>query len=143
MEEFLFFALAAVLVALTLLIRHNTRVQKERDARAALQTYEHVCSPILVTSNFPEDETVYLRAEAWRQKLRAAGNRYSETLPIVPYPFALGASGATGSLRTWLTYQENCILKSQELLAEWRTRMAKENDPLFVGHILQQKPGQN
>lgn len=137
-SEILFFAIAAVVVFGA--IRHNTRLQKQRDALAALQTYEHISCPVLVASDFPDDQTVYMRAQAWREKLRAAGNKYAESLPVVPYPFALGASENTGTLRTWLTYRENCLLKEQALLVEWRSKMAKENDPLFVGHILQQKP---
>lgn len=122
-----------------LVLKHNARVQAARDAMAARQTYEHIVCPILVTSDFPDDPTVQLRAIAWQEKLRAAGNKYSETLPIVPYPFALGASANTGSLGTWLTYRRNCILKEQELIREWEAKMMRENDPLFVGHILQQQ----
>lgn len=132
-----------IIITAAVIVRHNNRLQSQRDATAARQTYEHVICPVLVTSDFPDDPTVNQRAEAWRQKLRAAGNKYSETLPIVAYPFALGASASVGSLGTWLTYRRNCILKEQALIAEWEAKMAKENDPLFVGHILQQQPGQN
>lgn len=139
--EILFFVIAITLAAAA--IRHNARRQAERDALATRQTYEHVTAPIMVTSDFPDDPTVMQRAQAWREKLRAAGNRYSETLPIVPYPFALGASASVGSLGTWLTYRRNCLLKEAALIAEWEQKMMKENDPLFVGNILHQQPGQN
>lgn len=135
--EILLFLIA--LTGIVLAIRHNARIQARRDALATQQTYEHIAGPILVTSDFPDDPTVNQRAQAWRDKLRAAGNKYSETLPIVPYPFALGASEGTGSLRTWLTYRENCLLKEHGLIAEWRAKMAKENEALFVGNILNQQ----
>lgn len=135
--EILFFVIAITLAAAA--IRHNARKQAERDALATRQTYEHIAAPILVTSDFPDDPTVMQRAQAWREKLRAAGNRYSETLPIVPYPFALGASEQTGALRTWLTYRQNCLLKESALIAEWEQKMQKENNPLYSGHILNQK----
>lgn len=135
--QILFFAI--ILLTAVLILRHNARVQSQRDALAARQTYEHIACPILVTSDFPDDPTVNARAEAWRGKLRAAGNKYSETLPIIPYPFALGASPGNGILGTWSTYRINCILKEQAIRAEWEERIAKENSPLFNGHILGQK----
>lgn len=131
--------LVIAITTAVLAIRHNNRIQARRDALATMQTYEHIAGPILVTSDFPDDPTVNQRAQAWRDKLRAAGNKYSEVLPIVPYPFALGASEGTGSLRTWLTYRENCLLKEHGLIAEWRAKMAKENEALFAGHILNQQ----
>lgn len=130
--------LAIILLSVALIIRLNARVQAQRDALAARQTYEHIACPILVTSDFPDDPTVNARAEAWRGKLRAAGNKYSETLPIIPYPFALGASPGNNILGTWSTYRANCILKEQAVRAEWEERIAKENSPLFNGHILGQ-----
>lgn len=139
MESVLLIFIVVIAMGVTLLIRHNDRLQKRRDADAARQTYEHITGPILVTSDFPDDSTVMQRAEAWRQKLRAAGNPYSEVMPIVPYPFALGASETTGALRTWLTYRHNCLLKEQALIAEWEQKMQKENNPLYSGHILNQK----
>ncbi len=135
--EILFLVVA--ITTAVLVFRHNGRIQARRDALAAQQTYEHIAGPILVTSDFPDDDTVKMRAQAWRDKLRAAGNKYSEVLPIVPYPFALGASENTGALRTWLTYRENCVLKETAMIAEWRAKMAKENEALFTGHILNQQ----
>lgn len=134
--QILFFAIIPLSVAF--IRRHNARVQAQRDALATRQTYEHIACPILVTSNFPDDPTVNARAEAWRVKLRAAGNKYSESLPIIPYPFALGASPGNGILGSWSTYRANCILKEQAIRAEWEERIAKENSPLFNGHILGQ-----
>lgn len=133
-----FFGIAIMAITAALVVRHVNRLQAQRDATAARQTYEHISCPILITSDFPDDPTVHQRAEAWRQKLRAAGNKYSEALPIVPYPFALGASDKVGSLGTWLTYRRNCLLKEAALISEWESKMQKENDPLFVGHILHQ-----
>ena len=130
--------LAIALTTAGLLLRHNARIQAARDALAARQTYEHVACPILVTSDFPDDTTVLQRAQAWREKLRAAGNKYSEVLPVVPYPFALGASEQTGTLRTWLTYRRNCILKELEVIREWEAKMQRENEAMFNGHILNQ-----
>ncbi len=120
-------------------IRYNGRIQARRDAMAAQQTYEHIAGPILVTSDFPEDPTVNQRAQAWREKLRAAGNKYSETIPVVSYPFALGASEGTGALRTWLTYRENCLLKEAKMHSDWSAKMAKENEAMFLGNILNQQ----
>ena len=130
--------LLAIALTVGLLLRHNRRIQAARDALAARQTYEHIACPILVTSDFPDDPTVMRRANEWREKLRASGNKYAETLPVLPHPFALGASEQTGSLRTWTTYRRNCLLKEQEIIAEWETRIARENATLFNGHILQQ-----
>lgn len=130
---------AIIILTAVLILRHNARVQSQRDALAARQTYEHIACPILVTSDFPDDPTVNARAEAWRGKLRAAGNKYSETLPIIPYPFALGASPDGGILTTWYTYRANCILKEVAERKAWEERIAKENAPLFNNHILGQK----
>ena len=130
--------IAVALITAGVLLRHNARIQATRDALAALQTYEHVACPILVCSDCPDDPTVNARAQAWREKLRAAGNKYAEILPIVAYPYALGASDQTGSLRTWTTYRRNCLLKEAELIREWEAKMMKENDPLFQGFVLQQ-----
>lgn len=130
--------LAIALTTAGLLLRHNARIQAARDALAARQTYEHIACPILVVSDFPDDPTVNQRAQAWREKLRASGNKYAEALPVVPYPFALGASEQTGALRTWTTYRRNCLLKEQEIIAEWETRIARENASLYNGHVLHQ-----
>lgn len=130
--------LAIALITAGLLLRHNARIQAARDALAARQTYEHIACPILVTSDFPDDPTVMSRANEWREKLRASGNKYAESLPIVPYPFALGASEQTGALRTWTTYRRNCLLKEQDIIAEWESRIARENAPLYNGHVLHQ-----
>jgi len=131
--------LAIALITAGLLLRHNRRIQAARDARAASQTYEHIVCPILVTSDFPDDDSVHSRAQEWREKLRNAGNKYAEALPIVAYPYALGASPETGGLRTWNTYRENCILKETAIRDEWFKRMATENGPLFSAHILNQQ----
>lgn len=129
------FATAAVLI-----LRHNARVQRARDMLAKMQTYEHVSSPILVTSNFPDDPTVEQRALAWRENLRAARNKYSEVLPIVPYPFALGADPKLGALITWRQYQINAALRFQQELAVWDERIAKENPAMNSQHIFSQNP---
>lgn len=131
--------LAIALTTAGVLLRHNARIQAARDALAASQTYEHVVCPILVCSNFPDDPTVNQRAQAWREKLRAAGNKYAEILPIVAYPYALGAAPQTGGLRTWNTYRENCLLKEAALRDEWFKRMSTENNALFSAHILNQQ----
>ena len=130
--------LTICLITAAALLRHNARVQAARDAMAAAQTYEHIACPILITSDFPDDPTVMQRAQAWREKLRAAGNKYSEVLPITPYPFALGASEETGALRTWITYRRNCLLKEAEMIREWESKIQRENALLFNGHIIQQ-----
>ena len=133
-----YFILVAALLSVLIYARHEIRMrQMARDQLAARQTYEHISVPILVTSNFPDDPTVYQRTEAWRQNLRAAGNKYSEILPIVAYPFALGASN--GSLSTWRTYALNCRQKEIELVEEWDKRIEAENNPLYNGHILNQQ----
>lgn len=121
-----------------LIIRHVNRIQADRDALATMQTYEHISGPILVTSNFPDDPTVNARAQAWREKLRASGNKYSETLPVVAYPFALGADPKLGTLITWRQYQSNAVLKYQALLIEWDEKQRAENPGLYNGNILNQ-----
>lgn len=130
------------MAAVVYLIKYNKDKQAERDAAAAAQTFAHIACPILVTSNFPDDPTVTMRAEAWRQKLRAAGNPYSERLPIVAYPFHLGANGE-GGINTWRTYQCNAQLRFGQMLRDWDAEMMRENDPLFNQHILNQKPASN
>lgn len=131
--------LAIALVSVALIIRHNARVQAARDQMAARQTYEHIAVPILVVSEFPEDDSVHLRAQAWREKLRAAGNRYAETLPIVPYPFALGADQKCAALTTWRTYQINAGLKFAAMLAEWDAKIAAENPAMASAYIFNQR----
>lgn len=132
------FFLAVALITAGVLLRHNRRIQEARDALAASQTYEHIACPVLVCSNFPDDPTVNQRAIEWREKLRASGNKYAESIPVLPYPFALGASEQTGTMRTWTTYRRNCILKEAELIREWESKIQRENEALFSGHILQQ-----
>lgn len=136
MIEILLFCLVAVTI--TAIVRHNVRIQAARDQMAARQTFEHIAVPILVTSNFPDDPTVHLRAQAWREKLRAAGNRYSETLPVVAYPFSLGANGE-GGLNTWRTYQCNVALKFSQMLHEWDEKIALENPALSNQFIFNQR----
>lgn len=130
--------LVIALSTAVLLVRHNARIQASRDALAAQQTFEHIACPILVTSNFPDDPTVLQRAAAWREKLRASGNRYSETLPIIPYPFALGADG-DGMMTTWRTYQANAVLKFADMLRQWDAQIARENEALHQQFILNQR----
>lgn len=134
-----FLLLTIALITAGVLLRHNRRIQEARDALAARQTYEHIACPILVCSDCPDDDSVNKRAQEWREKLRASGNKYAEVLPIVAYPYALGASPETGGLRTWNTYRENCLLKEQAIRDEWFRRMATENNALFSAHILNQQ----
>jgi hypothetical protein len=141
--QMIYFIIAAALIALTLVIRNANRLQKERDAAAARQTYEHIACPILVSSDFPDDPTVNMRAFAWREKLRAAGNKYSETLPIVAYPYALGASPELGILTTWRQYRQNCLLKEKQLFEEWEQEQIRKNQNLFEQAIAGQRPALN
>lgn len=137
MTAFFFFAI--IVTAVIWIARYVKQLQDDRDRESTRQTYEHIACPILVCSEYPEDDTVQMRAQAWRDKLRAAGNRYSETLPVVAYPFVVGASQHLGILTTWRQYRANCLAKEQQLFLEFEQEQAKKNQPLYEQFIAGQK----
>ncbi len=133
---------AAALITLFLIVRNAMRLQRERDAKAAAMVFEHICCPIVVTSNHPADNTVSQRAFEWKQALVKSGNKYAEAIPVIEYPFQL-ARQELGIIATWEQYRAACLQKEQTAFQEWSTRMQRQNEALHGQFILGQKMNLN
>lgn len=134
------FALVFILVwAITVyvLIQH---IRAKRHEALDMNYAATISMPVLVTSNFARDKTVHQRAERWRADLKASGNRWADTIPIVVIPFRgvpelrgkIGAKAteASKAFRTFDVSWHEYTLESVEVwkaaCIDWQTHVSRE-----------------